>query len=503
MKTRSRFSETARTVSRVLIAGTVLVFSGLGVGVVATALANRGSRPAEPSPPAQNPFVAPGSTLPQERMRSLDSISDARRTPTVVAAARVLPSVVSLRTERTERRRDLWGRVVERTAAGLGSGFAIDAAGTIVTNAHVLQGVERIEVVGADGQLYGGELIGLDELTDIAVVRIPPEQVPPVPLGSSSDIFIGEPAVALGTPTGYSLHNTEATVTSGVISGVGRDIRRPPDEGQEQTDDAPVLYADMIQTDASINPGNSGGPLANADGEVIGVNSSIFSRSGGSEGLGFAIPIDRALLVASELLQFGRVRRPWAGLQISTDPSGLSAGLARPTIGAVDENAPASQAGLRPGDQLVALNGRAIHHDLDWEIALTDAGVGATVEVEFRRNGRPNSTQLQLEEVPSGRAARVEVLAGLRLISVTQSIQLERGLAVDYGAFVASIGGDVAEATGLREGDVILRINRFDVSAAEDAGELFEYYARQSDGWVRFSVARNTRLLLLPWFRVG
>ena len=228
-----------------------------------------------------------------------DTASDRDRvTPTVLAVRQVLPSVVSVSVFRRERMRarsflELFGPSRDRLVSGLGSGFAIDDQGTILTNDHVVQGADSVIVVDGMGRTYDAYVVGRDELTDLAVLRIPPGRVPAAPLGRSSDLMVGEPAIAIGNPYGSFLANSEATVTRGVISGVDRDIRAT---GQRD-----VLYADMVQTDASINPGNSGGPLVNIQGEVVGVNSSIFSSSGGSQGVGFAIPIDRALRVAGEL----------------------------------------------------------------------------------------------------------------------------------------------------------------------------------------------------------
>ncbi len=499
MNEGNRVRRILASAARVLVAGVVLIFAGLGVGAVVTTLGNAPPR-AEESQPADNPFARTSLADPVRRTapQSAAEISGARRTPTVIAAVRVLPSVVSLRTERTVQSQDMFDRFFNRRGrsrveAGLGSGFAIDDAGTIITNAHVVSGADRIEVVDRDGQRFEAEVVGVDELTDLAVVRVPPNRVPAAPLGTSSHLLIGEPAVALGNPSGYALRNTEATVTSGVVSGVGRDIQAPG--GQE------VLYADMIQTDASINPGNSGGPLANADGDVIGVNSSIFSRSGGSEGMGFAIPIDRALVVASELLQFGRVRRPWAGLQVLTDRPDPESVFGRPLVVEVLDGTPAADAGLRAGDEIVTLNGRVINHDLDWQVGLVDAGVGSTVDVTFQRGGSELQARFRLDEVPTGRAERIEVLAGLRLITVTQQIQQELNLRVDSGALIASVGEE-ARGTRLREGDVILSINRNEVRSAEDAGELFEYYARSREGSVQLYIARGTEIGYLQPFRV-
>jgi serine protease Do len=363
----------------------------------------------------------------------------------------------------------------------LGSGFAIDSRGYLLTNEHVVAGSDSIVVTDAEGRVYDAELVGSDELSDIAVLRVEGGRIPPAPLGTSSDLVVGEPAIAIGNPFGYLLNNAEATVTSGVISGVGRDIRAEQGE---------TLLADMVQTDASINPGNSGGPLVNADGRVIGVNSSIFSRSGGSEGLGFAIPIDRAVRIADELREFGRIRRPYVGV----DPVAMRSDttlFSRTLIRRVAPGSPAERAGLREGDQLVAISNRPINSPLDWEVGLLDAGVRADVEVTYNRDGRVGRATLHIEELPSEQAERLEVVAGLELITVTPQIAVERRLGVEAGAMVVGISGQNAAVTGMREGDVIVEVNRRKVKTAEDADDLFQYYAGRSR--IRVTLYRNGR----------
>jgi serine protease Do len=411
----------------------------------------------------------------------------------------VAPSVVSIRTTRTVTApRTLFDEFFQRggrsrTVPGLGSGFAIDADGTILTNQHVIRDADSIVVIDEEGRLLSAELIGSDEFTDLAVVKVERGVIPPAPLGTSSDLFVGEPAIAIGNPSGFQLENTEATVTTGVISGVGRDIRGSGDE---------VLYADMIQTDAAINPGNSGGPLVNADGEVVGVNSSIFSRSGGSEGLGFAIPMDRARRVAAELVEFGRVRRPWVGFDVIRRSTGDMFGVA--VIERVVEDSPGEAAGLRPGDVVVSANGKRVNHELDWEVALEEAGVNSVVQVEYRRGGRLLTSSLQVEEVPSERAQPVEVLAGLRLATVTPQIAQERGFSLEFGAWIVDIDGRTANITGLRQNDVIFGINANEVQTAEDAADLFRYYGEQRGGSrVRANVARGARRGVIPFYIGG
>ncbi|MDX1676166.1 MAG: trypsin-like peptidase domain-containing protein, partial [Longimicrobiales bacterium] len=276
--------------------------------------------------------AAPGSAGPGAEQESglgsrggqEDPVGASRRTAIVRAAEEVAPAVVSVNVIRREtvRPRTLYEQFFlppgsERQVAGLGSGFIIHEDGLVLTNEHVVRGATEIVVTLADGRDFAAELVGTDEVNDLALLRLQPdgEALPVTPMGTSEDLMIGEWVVAIGNPFGYLLSNPEPTVTAGVVSGLNRNII-------PSTDASGGYYLGMIQTDASINPGNSGGPLVNAEGEVVGVNSSIFSRSGGSEGLGFAIPIDRARNVVLDLINDGEVRRPWTGLELEpADPN--------------------------------------------------------------------------------------------------------------------------------------------------------------------------------------
>ena len=412
-----------------------------------------------------------------------------RVTPTVLAVRQVLPSVVSVSVFRRERMRarsflELFGPSRDRLVSGLGSGFAIDDQGTILTNDHVVQGADAVIVVDGMGRTYDASVVGRDELTDLAVLRIPPGRVPAAPLGRSSDLMVGEPAIAIGNPYGSFLANSEATVTRGVISCVDRDIRAT---GQRD-----VLYADMVQTDASINPGNSGGPLVNIQGDVVGVNSSIFSSSGGSQGVGFAIPIDRALRVAGELRDFGRIRRPWVGADVATVPSDSFVSVA--TVRRIAPASPASSAGLAEGDVILTLDGKPVRGALDWEIGLLDAGVNGRVAVELQRGGEQLALSMEIEELPTESAERVEALRGLRLVSVTPGIAVERDLTVDAGAMIVEVDGPLARRTGMRENDVIVAINRREVRTAEEARDRL--LAAAASGWVELFISRQGATLV-------
>ncbi|MGQ0539076.1 MAG: S1C family serine protease, partial [Gemmatimonadaceae bacterium] len=246
----------------------------------------------------------------RERLQRSAAVDATRRTAITESVARVAPSVVTVQTETVERLAPdifdmFFGGQRERRGAGIGSGFIVRADGVIVTNQHVVSGATSISVMLRDGTTYPARKLGEDEINDLAVLKIDAKELPVAPLGISDDVVIGEWAIAIGNPFGFVLGNTEPSVTAGVVSATGRNLTARSEGGG--------VYLDMIQTDASINQGNSGGPLVNADGEVIGVNSSIYSPTGGSVGLGFAIPIDRVKRVVQDLVEHGKVRRPYIG----------------------------------------------------------------------------------------------------------------------------------------------------------------------------------------------
>ena len=446
-----------------------------------------GEAPARPLDRALRPAFAmePGSQTALNPYGARLSQDSPRFTPVVAAAARLAPSVVSitvLATRSVSRRSrfdEFFGMVprqLERQIQGMGSGFALDADGTIITNDHVVSGADSLVVTDVNGRLYSAEVIGTDPITDIAVLRVEPGAIPPAPIGTSSDLVVGEPAIALGNPFGFVLANAEATVTAGVVSGVGRDILDSR-EGK--------LSADMIQTDAAINPGNSGGPLVNAEGKVIGVNSAILSQSGGSEGIGFAIPIDRARRIASELLEYGLIRRPWVGVEPRTMESSVTR-FSLTEVRRVAPGSPADAAGLEVGDVLLEVNGRPITSPLDWDVGLLDAGVGSSVDIRYRRGEDLLTARLSVEELPSEQAVRLEVVRGLELISVTPPIAVERRLEIETGALIVQLAPGASRVTGLREGDVIVGINRSPVETAEDAENLFRALAGGSRIFVTY-----------------
>ena len=361
------------------------------------------------------------------------------------------------------------GRSGQRAAAGLGSGFIVRDDGAILTNAHVVAGATRISVALRDGKSYPARLIGLDETNDLAVLKIDARNLPVAPLGSSSNLMIGEWAIAIGNPYGFILANTEPSVTVGVVSGTGRNLAA-------QSEGAGV-YVDMIQTDASINPGNSGGPLVNAAGEVIGVNSSIFSPSGGSVGIGFAIPINRARRVAEDLLAHGRVRRPWVGIQPQLSRSSLASGSnGGVVVSSVVPGSPADKAGIRSGDVILRSQNRALHNPYDWYAELLELRVGENDSIVVKRGSREIPISVAVADLPDVNAPRVTVLREIELITLTPAIRAQYQVQSRQGALVNRVSDRVQQQIGLQSGDVIVQINRTPISNAEAVNRMLTTY---------------------------
>jgi len=352
----------------------------------------------------------------------------------------------------------------QQRSAGFGSGVIVNDEGIVITNDHVITGASQIKVTLAGGRDLDAVIIGTDPVADIAVLRIIGEDLPVAPLGTADGLMIGEWAIAIGNPLGNYVADSKPTVTAGVISAVDRNIApSSDDEG---------FYFGMIQTDAAINPGNSGGALVNADGEVIGINASIISRSGGSEGLGFAIPIDRALQIADDFLEYGEIRRAWVGIDVEpveADAWGRSRGV---RISRVAEGSPADDATLEPGDMLLRANGRPLSGPLDWEGVLLDLRAGDDLDLNVQ--GQSRTVQLEAEPFPSTTASRVTLFRDIQLISVSAQIQGELRLSSESGALIADISAELTSRTRLQAGDVIIQMNRARIRSADDAAAFFD-----------------------------
>jgi serine protease Do len=345
------------------------------------------------------------------------SPDESRRSAIVQAVERVSPAVVTISVTQLRRERVMppmfndprWrhffpdkGREIIRELNSMGSGFIVSSDGHILTNEHVIHGASRIVVSLPDGRSFEGKVFGKsDAQTDLAVVKIDGSDLPSAPLAEEADLMIGEWAIAIGNPFGYLIRDVKPTVTVGVISALNRDFDVTTMNNQ--------VYRDMIQTDASINPGNSGGPLVNSNGEVIGVNSFIFSQSGGSQGVGFAIPIQRARQIMDDILRYGEVRHNfWTGIHIQDVTRWIAESLRLPTdrgaiITEIEPASPGSIAGLRRGDVITAVDGRPVKGAREVRQEFVGAVVGQQMQLSIIREGSEQTVPITLDEMPTDR----------------------------------------------------------------------------------------------------
>jgi serine protease Do len=352
----------------------------------------------------------------------------------------------------------------EEVPRGVGSGFIISADGYIMTNAHVVEGASDVYVTLTDKREFKAKIIGSDTRTDVALLKIDGNSLPRLVIGDSDKIRAGEWVLAIGSPFGL-----ENTVTAGIISAKARD-----------TGD----YLPLIQTDVAVNPGNSGGPLINLKGEVIGINSQIYSRSGGFMGISFAVPIDEALRVSDQLKASGRVTRGRIGVQIGevTKDVAESLGLAKAQgalVQRVEPGGPAEKGGLEAGDIILKFNGTAIERPSDLPRMVGSTKPGSRATVNIWRKGSARDIPVTVVEIEADKPAKAEEKKpkqeatpnslGLVVSDLTDAQKKE--LKVDSGVLVESAVG-VAAAAGLRAGDVVQRLNDVDIKDAKQFNGL-------------------------------
>ncbi len=369
-----------------------------------------------------------------------------------------------------------------RTEGSLGSGFVIDPSGVVVTNNHVVEGADQIEIVFPDGLILDAAVVGLDPATDLAVLRVAHnEALPAVDFAHIDTARVGDWVVAIGNP--FGLGNS---VSVGVISARNRDIEAGP-------------YDDFIQTDAAINRGNSGGPLFDLDGQVIGVNSAILSPTGGSVGIGFAIPAELAKTVVSQLLEFGETRRGYLGVNIQRVNRAIADdfGLDRPRgalVSRVNPGSPAAAAGLRPDDLILSYDGRPIDDDRSLSRAVADSVVGSRVRIEFLRGRERLNADVVIERLeedgarrgprplPGPRNDAFETSLGVSLGALTEANRARYGVVSDArGVVVLSVrsGSDAFEK--LQPGDVIEEVDWTRVETPDEAARLIDAATREGE----------------------
>ncbi len=388
----------------------------------------------------------------------------------------------------------------QRKAQSLGSGFIINAEGIVVTNHHVIENAEEIRVILADETSFTAKVLGQDKKTDIAVLKIEPgdAKLAAVAFGDSDSLRVGDWVLAIGNPFGLG-----GTVTAGIVSARGRDIGNGP-------------YDDFIQTDASINRGNSGGPLFNTDGEVIGINTAIYSQSGGSVGIGFAISSNLASRVASQLVEFGQTRRGWLGVFIQevTPDIAESLGLGEVSgalVSSVNENSPAAKGGVQPGDVILKFDGKVIEKMRDLPRIVAETDIGANVSVDLFRQGSPKTVKITLGELE--KAELVGLAGGERPAEISKesfgslgfSVQaLTPQLAEEMGISKGKVGvvvtevvpGSPAANKNLQVGDILRRFGQRpvkgideltkDIEDAEESGRSGILILIERDGRERF-----------------
>ena len=418
-------------------------------------------------------------------------LNSERESPVVRAVRKVSPAVVNISSSYEVRKRanpfsgfgmdpffeeffkDFFDPRFERRreSTSLGSGVIIDGKrGFILTNTHLIERSGNIKVVLEDEREFEAKIVGADPDSDLAVLQIDsPTRLPSIEMGSSDDLMIGETVIAIGNPFGFS-----HTVTTGVISAVNRSIR---------TDER--VFLDFIQIDASINPGNSGGPLLNINGDLIGINTAIYAKA---QGIGFAIPINKAKKIISDLIQFGEVIQTWIGITVQNLDKKLARYLKVPgkkgvMVKALEPDSPASSAGLKEGDIILAIGNKKIASVRDyWSVKKTYAA-GDTLKVKIWRNGKTETVRIKSRVFPVEMAEDLALqLMGIRVEDLTPKNRKNYRIAVRQGVVISEIDGrsDLARI-GARPGDVIRQIDDAAIKNKDDFKKaIVKYRQRRS-----------------------
>ena len=423
----------------------------------------------------------------------------ARGLPNFVALAkRLKPEVVNISTTQTAQQMDAPNSFGQRDRFGaaspreqlkqrsLGSGFIIEPDGLILTNYHVVDNAEKITVRLLDGRELAGKVVGEDQKIDIALVKISARDLPVAPLGDSDQLEVGEWVMAIGNPFGL-----DNTVTSGIVSAKDRQIGAGP-------------YDHFIQTDASINPGNSGGPLVNLQGEVIGIDTAIFSQSGGNIGIGFAIPINLVKDLLPQLKSGGKITRGWLGVSIQGITPDLAASLGLDQakgalVSSVVQNSPADRAGIKAGDVIVGYEGKEINNANDLPFLVAGTPVGKTVSLQvFRGNKQTPLTvaigKMKEEEVIASPSEQDDL--GLTVEQITPDIAEDLGLEHSRGVVITAVAPDgPGDEAGFQPGDIIREINRQPVQDLSDYRKIIAT-AKQNRN-ILFLVQREDNTMFL------
>ncbi len=346
---------------------------------------------------------------------------------------------------------------------GTGSGFIISADGLILTNHHVVDGADEIKVRLTDNREFTGKVLGSDAKTDIAVVKIDAKDLPYLTMGNSDELKVGEWVAAIGSPFGL-----DNTVTAGIVSAKSRKL--PSDQ-----------YVPFIQTDVAVNPGNSGGPLFNMKGEVVGINSQIFSTSGGFMGLSFAIPSNLAMQIKDQLVKNGKVTRGRIGVVIQTVTQDLaeSFGMKTPKgaiVSQVEKDGPAAKAGLQEGDIITAVNGREIEDSVDMPVLIGSMAPGSIAKLSVIRNNKNITIDVKVEEADSGSASSGEAKAAAaeKLGVTVRPLTSDEAKQAEAEGLLVTRSSGAARKAGIREGDIIINVNGVKTKKTDDLARVLE-----------------------------
>ena len=425
-------------------------------------------------------------------------------------AEKVKPSVVLIRSKRVARQAQqrFWNPweeffgggpqrdSVPRPFRGLGSGVIVSQDGYILTNNHVVEGADELTIQLSDEREVEAEIVGLDPRTDLAVIKVDFNDLSVLPFGDSDKLRVGEWVMAVGNPFGYN-----HTVTAGIVSAKGRSRVLPQDQN---------AYENFIQTDAAINPGNSGGALVDLDGNLMGINTAIATRTGGYQGIGFAIPANMARKIMTRLVEDGRVTRGYLGVRISNldEVVAESMGIentAGVLIEGITEDGPAKDSDLQREDVVVALNGKEVEDTDDLRNRIADMAPGTEVELDVIRDGGPRTIAIQLGELPDGDPSRIASREdspnntpasniGIEVVDVTR--QWTRFYESGSGVIINAVrSGSVAEDKELRRGDLIREVNGDPVSSVQEFNAMFRRF--EPGQAIRFRIQRGNAQFLV------